>query len=405
MKKGVAITIISVLAVIAIALGVLYYTNNADKTKQIDGLTADVADKATQIETLNADVADKAGQIEALNADVADKAAQIETLNADVSYKAGQIDTLNADVAEKKETIQGLNADVASKASQIDTLIADVKTKAEQIETLKGEIAEKTSQIDLLKGEVSEQGSRIEQYKADIDSLSGQVASLTSDVAEKEAEIERYASALAEEQAKSSELNASVAELKKKTAYGEMDEAGLRDVIKEIAARMEAFGYTVSVDKKDGLVAQELPQDNDPDGADSTGNGNPAAVSGNVDPIKVTMEFSKYTFSGPETITVSITVTNIGDMDMPETVNLYYPDGKRIEEFDGSAFPAGANKSWTGSWKVTQKQLEEGRIRFRLTYAYFSNLDENEEPSLVKKAKSFAKKIVYASPDTDNTGK
>ena len=51
------------------------------------------------------------------------------------------------------------------------------------------------------------------------------------------------------------------------------------------------------------------------------------------DPIKVSMELSKYKFSGPETITVSITVTNIGDGDMPGPVTLLYPTGKKIEEF------------------------------------------------------------------------
>ena len=76
-SKKTAVSIIAVLAAAAITFCVLFITNNANKTKEIKALNADVEDKAGQIETLNADVADKAGQIETLNADVADKAGQI----------------------------------------------------------------------------------------------------------------------------------------------------------------------------------------------------------------------------------------------------------------------------------------------------------------------------------------
>ena len=203
-KKSVAITIISVLAVLAIILGVLYFTNDANKQKEIQELNADVADKAGQIETLNADVADKAGQIETLNADVANKAGQIETLNADVADKAGQIETLNADVADKAGQIETLNADVADKAVQIEKLKKDVSEKEEQIKELNAELDEKEnvigtlnndiknydSQIKKLTSEAAEKEKQIESLRADNESKGTQIIKLTAEVETKDALIE-----------------------------------------------------------------------------------------------------------------------------------------------------------------------------------------------------------------------
>ena len=92
------------------------------------------------------------------------------------------------------------------------------------------------------------------------------------------------------------------------------------------------------------------------------------------DPIKVSMELSKYKFSGPETITVSITVTNIGDGDMPAPVTLYYPSGKKIEEFGSPTLSVGASKRWTGDWKVTQAQLEAGKVAFKSVSIPFTEI-------------------------------
>lgn len=119
------------------------------------------------------------------------------------------------------------------------------------------------------------------------------------------------------------------------------------------------------------------------------------------DPIKVSMELSKYKFSGPENITVSITVTNIGDGDMPAPVKLYYPTGKQIEEFGEPILSVGASKRWTGDWKVTRDQLEAGKIAFKISYAYYEGSDDEENPQLVKKGKNFSKKITYTGADPE----
>ncbi len=117
------------------------------------------------------------------------------------------------------------------------------------------------------------------------------------------------------------------------------------------------------------------------------------------DPIKVSMELSKYKFSGPEVITVSITVTNVGDGDMPKPVTLYYPDGNKIEEFGSPVLSVGASKRWTGDWKVTKEQLEAGKVAFKISYSYYEDSGDSGEPQLVKKGKNFSKKITYTAAE------
>lgn len=212
MKKGVAASIISVLAIIAIALGIMHFSNNADKTKQIEVLNADIADKAGQIMTLNADVADKANQIITLKADVVDKAGQIETLNTDVADKDGQIETLNANVVDKTEQIITLNADVADKVSQIRTLNADVADKAKQIETLNDDAAGKAKEIQMLTAAVQEKDSQINALSTDVVDKAGQIETLNADIAGKTKEMEMLNANAKEKDSHIEALSADVAE-------------------------------------------------------------------------------------------------------------------------------------------------------------------------------------------------
>ena len=124
-----------------------------------------------------------------------------------------------------------------------------------------------------------------------------------------------------------------------------------------------------------------------------------AAAALAEDPIKVSMELSKYKFSGPEVITVSITVTNVGDGDMPAPVTLYYPDGNKIEEFGSPVLSVGASKRWTGDWKVTKEQLEAGKVAFKISYSYYEDSGDGGEPQLTRKGKNFSKKITYTGAE------
>ena len=122
------------------------------------------------------------------------------------------------------------------------------------------------------------------------------------------------------------------------------------------------------------------------------------------DPMKVSMELSNNKFSKPETITVSIKVTNVGDGDMPSPVTLYYPNGKKVEEFGSPTLSVGGSKSWSGKWTVTESELEAGKITFKIKYSvYTDETDDNGEPRLVGKTKNFSKRILYSGADPEIT--
>ncbi len=116
------------------------------------------------------------------------------------------------------------------------------------------------------------------------------------------------------------------------------------------------------------------------------------------DPLKVTMELSEKKFSEPKEITVSISVSNVGESDMPGPVTLYYPSGKQVEEFGSPTLTVGTTKSVTVTWKVTQQQLEAGRITFKLKYSLYNDAGE-----LVNKTKNFSKTITYVGGEPELT--
>ena len=119
-------------------------------------------------------------------------------------------------------------------------------------------------------------------------------------------------------------------------------------------------------------------------------------------PIKTSVEFSKTKFSGPETVDVSITVTNVGEGDLPAPVTLYYPSGKKIEEFGSPTLSVGASKTWKGQWTVTQEELDAGKVVFAVRYSVYDGpLDENGEPKLQGHKSNLRKKIVYTEADPE----
>ena len=118
-----------------------------------------------------------------------------------------------------------------------------------------------------------------------------------------------------------------------------------------------------------------------------------------ADPLKVSMELSASRFSAPETIAVSISVTNTGSCDLAGPVTLYDPDGRMVEAFGTPTLAAGESRNWTGEWTVTQSQLEAGKITFMIRYTVYSGLiDENGQNTQVRRAKRFSKKILYTGP-------
>lgn len=115
------------------------------------------------------------------------------------------------------------------------------------------------------------------------------------------------------------------------------------------------------------------------------------AVAGAAeDNLKIAMELSSTTFTEPKDITVTIQVTNSGETDMPGPVTLYYPNGKQVEEFGTPTLTVGTSKTWNGTWSVTKKQLEAGKITFKLKYSL-----HNDAGEMVNKTKNFSYPITY----------
>ena len=121
-----------------------------------------------------------------------------------------------------------------------------------------------------------------------------------------------------------------------------------------------------------------------------------AATDPVADPLKVSMELSSNQFSEPKKITVSITVSNVGESDMPSPVTLYYPNGKQVEEFGSPTLAVGVSKNWSGSWTVTQKELDAGKITFKIKYSVY-----NDDGELVNKTKNFSKRITYTGGEPE----
>ena len=260
MKKGVAISIISILTVLAIALCILFVSSS----KTIDTLNASISEKEKQIETISADAADKADQIEALNADVADKANQIDTLNADVAEKADQISTLTADATDKAEQIKALNADVVDKASKIEALSADVESQAEQISELKAGAIEKASQIDLLNANISEKTSQIETLNADITDKATKIEKLNEIISENSNQIEKLSSDIADKDKQIANLNADItgkfAQLDLNTAsYEDMAASYVRLKNYMIERLKEQFVSTREIESAEGITFKDIP--------------------------------------------------------------------------------------------------------------------------------------------------
>ncbi|MBO7663304.1 MAG: hypothetical protein J6U01_08025 [Clostridia bacterium] len=112
------------------------------------------------------------------------------------------------------------------------------------------------------------------------------------------------------------------------------------------------------------------------------------------DPVKISMELSKNKFTEPGPVTVSITLSNVGEGDLPGPITLYYPSGKKVEEFGSPTLAVGSSKNWSGSWTVTQSELDNGKLTFSCKYSVY-----NQDGELVNKVKYFSKKISSVSAD------
>lgn len=113
-------------------------------------------------------------------------------------------------------------------------------------------------------------------------------------------------------------------------------------------------------------------------------------------PIKVELDFSKYQFTAPEEITVTIRVTNVTDEKFTSPVSVQDPNGNLVEAFGTPLLDAGASQSCTITWNVTQADLDAGQLAFRVRYP------RKDENGIVSNASNnFVKRIaqVQAEPE------
>ena len=100
-------------------------------------------------------------------------------------------------------------------------------------------------------------------------------------------------------------------------------------------------------------------------------------ASAATDPIVCSMEVDPSTLSEPGDVTITITVSNSGDTDMTNPLTLFDPTSQVVSDFgdNGSVtLKAGEVKTWTGTWAVNQRTLENGQIVFFVKYTI---IDEN----------------------------
>jgi len=100
-------------------------------------------------------------------------------------------------------------------------------------------------------------------------------------------------------------------------------------------------------------------------------------ASAATDPIVCTIEVEPSTLSEPGDVTITITVSNAGDTDMTNPLTLFDPTSQVVTDFgeNGSVtLKAGEVKTWTGTWAVNQRTLENGQIVFFVKYTI---IDDN----------------------------
>ena len=103
-----------------------------------------------------------------------------------------------------------------------------------------------------------------------------------------------------------------------------------------------------------------------------------------ADPIVTSIEVSPSKLTGPGPISVTITVANSGDTDLQDPVVLYDPAAKIVSDFgeNGAALlKAGETKTWTGTYDVNQRTLDNGSVVYFLKYTLYTDSGEAVEQS------------------------
>lgn len=92
------------------------------------------------------------------------------------------------------------------------------------------------------------------------------------------------------------------------------------------------------------------------------------------EPVACTIELSPEFLVGPGDVTVTITISNTTDKDLQDPVVLFSPQAEVISDFgdNGSVtLKAGESKTWTGTYSVNERELDQGYIQYFAKYTTY----------------------------------
>ena len=84
--------------------------------------------------------------------------------------------------------------------------------------------------------------------------------------------------------------------------------------------------------------------------------------------VKVQMALSETEVQAGDRIIVKISVTNTSGKDFKGIMTLYDPSGARVRNFSDPVLKDGESVSWSGSWKGTPKNLDNGKIIYSVRF-------------------------------------
>lgn len=123
------------------------------------------------------------------------------------------------------------------------------------------------------------------------------------------------------------------------------------------------------------------------------------AAAETADPIVTSMELTPGKLAGPGKVNVTITVSNSGNEDLKDPVVLYDPAAQVVADFgNGGAvtLKAGESKTWTGTYDVNQRTLDNGVVTYFVKYTLY-----NESGKAVEQSQSIRAKIELQTAEAD----
>ncbi len=94
------------------------------------------------------------------------------------------------------------------------------------------------------------------------------------------------------------------------------------------------------------------------------------------EPVACAIELSPEFLVGPGEVTVTITISNATDKDLQDPVVLFSPQAEQIADFgdNGSVtLKAGESKTWTGTYSVNERELDQGYIQYFAKYTVYED--------------------------------